>query len=74
MPAVEVKEDVSATRAALEQQLAAARAEVQRAEGKLRNEGFTARAPAELVEAEREKAQRFTAEATEIERRLSALS
>src|SRR5262249_4416019 len=55
VPAVEVREDAAATRAALEQQLAAARAEMQRAEGKLANEGFTGHAPAELVEAEREK-------------------
>jgi valyl-tRNA synthetase len=73
VPAVEVKEDAAATRAALEQQLAAARAELQRAEGKLTNEGFTGRAPAELVEAERDKARRFAGEVSDIERRLAAL-
>src|SRR5262249_28351091 len=73
VPAVEVKEDAAATRAALEQQLSAARAELQRAEGKLTNEGFTGRAPAELVEAEREKARRFAGEVSNIERRLAAL-
>jgi valyl-tRNA synthetase len=73
VPAVEVKEDAAATRVALEQQLEAARAELQRAEGRLANDGFTGRAPAELVEAERDKARRFAGEVSEIERRLAAL-
>ena len=73
VPAVEVKEDAAATRVALEQQLGAVRAELERAEGRLANEGFTGRAPAELVEAEREKARRFAGELSEIERRLAAL-
>jgi len=48
-------------------------AERDRALGKLTNEGFLARAPAALVEAEREKAERFAAEASELERRLQEL-
>ncbi len=41
-------------------------AEVRRAEGKLANEGFTAKAPAEVVEAEREKLERYRAELDEL--------
>lgn len=44
-----------------------------RAEKQLSNEKFTSRAPAHLVEAEREKARRFAAEAEEISARLDAL-
>ena len=36
--------------------------EIARAEGKLANEGFVAKAPAEVVEAEREKLERLRAE------------
>jgi valyl-tRNA synthetase len=44
-----------------------------RAEKQLANERFTSRAPDHLVEAEREKARRFTAEVEEILARLDAL-
>jgi valyl-tRNA synthetase len=41
-------------------------AEVARAEGKLSNEGFVAKAPAEVVESEREKLARYRAELEEL--------
>ncbi len=65
--------DVDAERARLTAALAAARTELGRAEKQLANEKFTSRAPANLVEAERDKARRFTAEAEEISARLDAL-
>jgi valyl-tRNA synthetase len=40
--------------------------EVKRAEGKLANEGFVAKAPAEVVEAERAKLERYRAELAEL--------
>ncbi len=60
-------------RASLEAKLAAAIAERDRAEAKLANDGFTSRAPEHLVAAEREKAERFAAEVSDLERRLEAL-
>jgi hypothetical protein len=57
-------------RARLEAELARAEAERDRALAKLANPGFTERAPAHLVEAEREKAERFAAEASDLRRRL----
>jgi len=42
--------------------------EVERAEGKLANEGFVAKAPAEVVEEEREKLDRYRAELEELKR------
>ncbi|HYW29050.1 MAG TPA: valine--tRNA ligase [Gaiellales bacterium] len=57
-------------RASLEAKRAEAIAERDRARAKLANEGFTSRAPAQLVEAEREKAERYAAEVSELERRL----
>ena len=65
--------DVAAERARLEAALEAARTELARAEKQLSNEKFTSRAPAHLVEAEREKARRFAAEAEEVSARLDAL-
>ena len=53
--------------------LAAARGESERATRKLADERFVSRAPAALVEAEREKAGRFAVEAAELEARLDAL-
>ena len=43
------------------------RAEVERAERKLGNEGFVAKAPAEVVEEERGKLERYRAELEELE-------
>jgi valyl-tRNA synthetase len=57
-------------RAELERRLAEAVGERDRARAKLANSGFTERAPAELVEAERQKAERWAAEAAELEQRL----
>lgn len=65
--------DVQAERARLEATLEAARTELARAEKQLANEKFTSRAPAHLVDAEREKARRFAAEADEVSARLDAL-
>jgi valyl-tRNA synthetase len=60
-------------RAKLEGDLKGARGEVKRAEGKLANEKFTGRAPAELVQAERDKVERFTREAEQLEAVLAQL-
>ena len=60
-------------RAELERRLAEAVAERDRAQAKLANSGFTDRAPAELVEAERQKAEHWAAEAEELEARLSVV-
>ncbi|MDX6547929.1 MAG: valyl-tRNA synthetase [Gaiellales bacterium] len=57
----------------LESRLAEATAELERARAKLANEGFIARAPAELVEAEREKVLRFEAEIADLRRRLAEM-
>jgi valyl-tRNA synthetase len=61
-----------ADRAKLEARLSAVRSELERARGKLSNDGFLSRAPTELVDAERKKASRFEAEVAELEGRLSA--
>jgi valyl-tRNA synthetase len=42
------------------------RGEVERAEGKLANQGFVANAPSEVVEAEREKLERYRSELEEL--------
>ncbi len=65
--------DAGAERARLQAALETARAEQARAEKQLANEKFTSRAPAHLVDAERDKARRFAAEAHEIAARLDAL-
>jgi valyl-tRNA synthetase len=65
-------EDPAEVRARLEEQLSRARAELERARGKLANERFTSGAPAELVAAERAKAARFEIEVAELEDRLGA--
>jgi valyl-tRNA synthetase len=65
--------DAAALKPALEGQLATARSEVKRAEGKLANERFTSRAPAELVDEERGKVERFARDATQLEAVLAQL-
>lgn len=65
--------DAGVLRPRLEAELKTARAEVKRAEGKLANERFTGRAPAELVQAERDKVARFTTAAEELDAVLGQL-
>ncbi len=58
--------DAEAVAARLERRREELRSEVARAEGKLANEKFVARAPAELVEEERIKLERYRAELEEL--------
>jgi valyl-tRNA synthetase len=58
--------DAEAVAARLERRREELRSEVARAEGKLANEKFVARAPAELVEEERAKLERHRAELEEL--------
>jgi valyl-tRNA synthetase len=58
--------DATAVEARLEARREELRSEVARAEGKLGNEKFVARAPAEVVEEEREKLERYRAELEEL--------
>ena len=59
--------DAGQVRQRIEARAAELRAEVERAERKLANEGFVAKAPAEVVEAEREKLDAYRAELAELE-------
>jgi valyl-tRNA synthetase len=59
--------DPAEARARVEEEGERLRAEIERARGKLQNKGFTEKAPAALVEAEREKLGRFEAELAELE-------
>jgi valyl-tRNA synthetase len=54
--------DPEAVAARIEERRAKLRAEVKRGEGKLSNEGFVAKAPADVVDAEREKLTAYRAE------------
>jgi valyl-tRNA synthetase len=65
--------DAAELKPRLEADLKTARAEAARAEGKLANERFTSRAPAELVQEERDKVERFTREADQLEGVLAQL-
>ena len=56
-----------------EQELAKAEAEIERARRKLADARFVERAPAQLVEEERDKLERFEREAAELRERLDAL-
>jgi valyl-tRNA synthetase len=58
--------DPAEARARIDAERDRLRAEIERARGKLGNEGFTAKAPPELVEREREKLERFEAELAEL--------
>jgi valyl-tRNA synthetase len=62
-----------ANRPSLEAKLDRALRELALAQSKLDNDGFLSKAPAHLVEAEREKADRYAAEASELRRRLEEL-
>jgi valyl-tRNA synthetase len=58
--------DPEAVRARIEERREKLRAEVKRGEGKLSNEGFVAKAPADVVDAEREKLAAYRAELEEL--------
>jgi len=58
--------DPEAVAARIEERREKLRAEVQRGEGKLSNEGFVAKAPADVVDAEREKLAAYRAELEEL--------
>jgi valyl-tRNA synthetase len=58
--------DPDAVRARIEERREKLRAEVKRGEGKLSNEGFIAKAPADVVDAEREKLAAYRAELEEL--------
>ncbi|MGH2980117.1 MAG: valine--tRNA ligase [Solirubrobacterales bacterium] len=58
--------DTGEARARVEQERNRLTAEIERARGRLGNEGFTAKAPPELVQREREKLERFEAELAEL--------
>ena len=58
--------DATAVAARLQRRREELRAEIERAERKLANEGFLAKAPAEVVEEERGKLERYRAELEEL--------
>ncbi len=58
--------DAGAVEKRIEERREKLRAEVKRAEGKLGNEGFVAKAPADVVDAEREKLEAYRAELEEL--------
>ena len=47
--------------------------EIKRAEGKLNNQGFVAKAPAQVVEAERAKAEKYRDMLEKVEQRIKAV-
>jgi valyl-tRNA synthetase len=57
----------------LEQELAKAEAEIERARRKLADARFVERAPAQLVQEERDKLERFEREAAELRERIADL-
>ena len=59
--------DLGEARARLEARAARLREEIARARGKLANEGFNKKAPANLVQAERDKLARYESELAELE-------
>ena len=66
--------DFAAERKRLEGELKTAKAEIARCEGKLNNEGFTAKAPAAVVAAEREKLEKYKAQKQGIEEAIAAIA
>ena len=58
--------DPKAVQARIDERREKLRVEVRRGEGKLSNEGFVAKAPADVVEAEREKLAAYRAELEEL--------
>ncbi len=65
--------DRAAEKERLTKELAATEAEIARAEGKLNNASFVDRAPAHLVEAEKEKLAKFTEKAAQLRQALQAM-
>ena len=65
--------DFAAERERLNKELAAVDGEIARCEGKLSNEGFTSRAPEKVVEAEREKLEKYRARRAGILEALAAI-
>jgi valyl-tRNA synthetase len=65
---VDVQVDAGAASARRDEQKRKLTREIERAEGKLANDGFVSKAPPELVEQEREKLERFRRELAELER------
>jgi valyl-tRNA synthetase len=65
--------DVEAERKRLERDLAAARKEAQSMTAKLGNEGFTAKAPADIIEKSRTRLAAAEADIARLESRLAAL-
>jgi valyl-tRNA synthetase len=63
----------SAGNGRVEDEIARLEKEIARSEKQLSNERFVAGAPAEVVQAEREKAERFAADVRVLETRLAAL-
>lgn len=59
--------DIADLKPRLEADFKQAKAEVKRAEGKLANERFTSKAPADLVQAERDKIEHYSREAQQLE-------
>jgi valyl-tRNA synthetase len=64
---VEIQVDMEEASTRREEQKQRLRHEIERAEGKLANAGFVEKAPAELVQQEREKLERFQRELAELE-------
>ena len=64
LPSADVDSEHASRR--LDERRAELRGEIARAEGKLGNEGFVAKAPADVVDAEREKLERYQAELAEL--------
>ena len=65
--------DRDAERERLSKELAATESEIARAEGKLANSSFVDRAPAKLVEAEKEKLAKFTEKAAQLRQAIAKL-
>ncbi len=66
--------DVEAELVRLGKELARAQGDLQRVDGKLANEGFTSRAPAEVVAKERDKRAQAETTISELEERIAALA
>jgi valyl-tRNA synthetase len=65
--------DVAAERRRMEKDLAAARAEAEQAERKLANAGFTAKAPAAVVDKTRQRLEVAQADIARLEQRLASI-